>query len=54
MEDCARQRACDAIMKDVDIDADTLRELRTAGKNPNQWSAQHSNNGYSDAMLLQT
>ncbi len=38
MEDCARQRARDAIMKGVEIDADTLKELRTEGKNPNQWS----------------
>ena len=38
MEDCVRQRARDAIMKGVEIDADTLQELRDEGKNPNQWS----------------
>jgi salicylate hydroxylase len=38
MEDGARQRARDAIMKGVEIDADTLQELKSEGKNPNQWS----------------
>src|ERR1700744_4838347 len=38
MEDGARQRARDAIMKDVEIDEETLKELKSEGKNPNQWS----------------
>lgn len=38
MMDCARQYAQDAIMKGDEIDADTLQELRTDGKNPNQWA----------------
>jgi|SRR5271154_6060205 len=38
MEDSARQRARDAIMKNVEIDEETLKELRAEGKNPNQWS----------------
>jgi salicylate hydroxylase len=38
MEDGARQRARDAVMKGVEIDEDTLDELRAEGKNPNQWS----------------
>jgi salicylate hydroxylase len=38
MEDGARQRARDAIMKGVEIDEETLKELKAEGKNPNQWS----------------
>lgn len=38
MEDSARQRARDAIMKGVEIDAETMQELRAEGKNPNQWA----------------
>ena len=38
MEDSARQRARDAIMNGVEIDAETMRELRAEGKNPNQWA----------------
>ena len=38
MEDSARQRARDAIMKGVEIDAETMKELRAEGKNPNQWA----------------
>ena len=38
MEDGARQRGRDAIMKGVEIDAETLKELRNEGKNPNLWS----------------
>jgi salicylate hydroxylase len=38
MEDGARQRARDAIMKGHEIDEETLKELKSEGKNPNQWS----------------
>jgi salicylate hydroxylase len=38
MKDGARQRARDAIMKGVEIDEETLKELRSEGKNPNPWS----------------
>ena len=38
MEDGARQKARDAIMKGVEIDEETLKELKAEGKNPNQWS----------------
>lgn len=36
MEDFARERARDAIMKGVEIDEKTLQELRAKGRNPNQ------------------
>ena len=38
MEDGARQKARDAIMRGVEIDEETLKALRAEGKNPNQWS----------------
>lgn len=38
MEDGARQRARDAMMRNEEIDAQTLEELRNEGKNPNQWA----------------
>jgi salicylate hydroxylase len=38
MQDGARQRVRDAIMKEEEIDEETLRELKGEGKNPNQWS----------------
>lgn len=38
MEDCARQRARDAIMRGVEIDAETMRILKAEGKHPNQWA----------------
>src|SRR5579859_8282274 len=38
MEDGARQKARDAIMRGGEIEEETLKELRAEGKNPNQWS----------------
>jgi len=38
MEDGARQKARDAMMKGVEIDEKTLKELKAEGKNPNQWA----------------
>ena len=38
MEDGARQRARDAIMKGIQIGEKDLEELRNDGRNPNQWS----------------